>query len=255
MSLQRPSIRYGTQMVFGIVLLLLLAVPILASPLQQNCATMTFSPKTVRDVEVGDIVTLQVLLDADGVIFDVVGFKINFDPTRLQVVDALPAADIQIEPGPLLPGITDVNTASNTGGTIDFAQRITTPGGQDGGTFTVATIRFRVVGVLPAGRTQVTFVNGHGNTGVFYTPPPPPPSQPTQELLCEFPGPATIRGVRPGPVGGIVVPVNKLELLALQLRPSALLTTGSGRALWPGLVGLASLAALTVALVRKRRSA
>jgi len=40
------------------------------------------------------------------------------------------------------------------------------------------------------------------------------------------------------PVGGIVVPVNKLELLAS----------------WMGLVALASLAALTVALVRRRRS-
>ena len=230
MSLQRPSIRYGTQMVFGIVLLLLLAVPILASPLQQNCATMTFSPKTVRDVEVGDIATLQVLLDADGVTFDTVGFKINFDPTRLQVVDALPLPDIQIEPGALLPGTTLMNTASNTGGTIVFAQSIFTPDPpQTGGTFTVATIRFKVIAVLPPGGTQVTFVNGQGNTGVFLA---------GQPLLCEFPGPATIRGVIK-PVGGIVVPVNKLGLVSP----------------WMGLVGLTSLAALTVALARKRRSA
>jgi len=39
------------------------------------------------------------------------------------------------------------------------------------------------------------------------------------------------------PVGGIVVPVNRLELLAP----------------WMGLAALASLAALTVALVRRRR--
>jgi hypothetical protein len=41
------------------------------------------------------------------------------------------------------------------------------------------------------------------------------------------------------PVGGIVVPVDRLGLVAP----------------WMGLVGLASLAALTVALVRRHRSA
>ena len=47
------------------------------------------------------------------------------------------------------------------------------------------------------------------------------------------------------PVGGIVVPVNKLGLLALRLR--------SGQAPWMGLVALASFAALTVVVVRRRR--
>jgi len=48
------------------------------------------------------------------------------------------------------------------------------------------------------------------------------------------------------PVGGIVVPVNKLELVALRL--------SSGQAPWMGLVTLAGLAALGVALVRRRRA-
>ena len=229
MSLQRPSIRYGVQMVLGVVLLLLLASPILAAPLQQNCATMTFSPKTVRDVEVGDIVTLQVLLDADGVTFDTVGFLVNFDPTRLQVVDAAGDPASEIEPGNVPADFTAPNTASNTQGTIDFAQGILPPG-QTGGTFTVATIRFRVILWLPIGGTQVTFVDGQGNTGVF---------QGGNQLLCDDPGPATIRRVPPEPIGGIVVPVNKLELLAP----------------WLGLAALASLAVLTVVLARKRRSA
>ena len=43
----------------------------------------------------------------------------------------------------------------------------------------------------------------------------------------------------PEPVGGIIVPVNRLGLLAP----------------WMGLAGLAALAALTVALLRKRRRA
>jgi len=48
------------------------------------------------------------------------------------------------------------------------------------------------------------------------------------------------------PVGGIVVPVNKVGLVALRLR--------SGQAPWMGLVGLASFAALAVALVRRRKA-
>ena len=172
----------------------------------------------------------------------------------------------------------------------------------------MATIRFKVIAVLPAGSTQVTFVNGEGNTGVFWTPPG---QQQSQQLLCEFPGPATITFARrltvnrvgdgsgtvtsdpvgincggdctsnyfegalvtltalPGvksyfaswggdcdangqvtmdddktctanfgyPVGGVVVPVDKLGLVAP----------------WLGLAALAGLAGLGIALVRRRR--
>jgi hypothetical protein len=47
-------------------------------------------------------------------------------------------------------------------------------------------------------------------------------------------------------VGGVVVPVNRLELLALRL--------GSGQASWLGLAALASLTALTIGLVRRRKT-
>ncbi len=303
MSHQRLSIRYGTQVVLGIILLLLLALPILALPLEQNCATMAFSSTSASVAQVGDIVMLQVPLDADGVTFDAVGFLINFDQTLLQVVDAAGDPASQVEPGDL-PGFNVVNTASNTQGAIEFSQAII--GGQAGGAFIVATIRFKVMAALPAGGTQVTFINGQGNTGVF---------QAGQQLLCEFPEPATITwrftlnvskvgtgtvtsdpggifcgtdctedyventvvtltahpgvqsyfvewsgdcaGTEPTttvtmvdddktctatfgyPVGGIAVPVNKLGLLTP----------------WLGLAALASFAALTVVLVRRRRSA
>jgi hypothetical protein len=92
------------------VLPLLLTAPILASPLEQNCATMGFSLTTVSAAQVGDIITLQVPLDADGVTFDTVGFLVNFDQTLLQVVDAADVPTSQIEPGDL-PGITWQNTA------------------------------------------------------------------------------------------------------------------------------------------------
>jgi hypothetical protein len=53
-----------------------------------------------------------------------------------------------------------------------------------------------------------------------------------------------VKVVRPRPIGGIIVPVNRLELLALRL--------GSGQALWVGLVAMAWLGTLTVALVKRR---
>jgi hypothetical protein len=275
------------------------ASPILVSPLQQSCATMAFSPTTASLAQVGDAVVLRVPLDADGVTFDTVGFLINFDQTLLRVVDAAGDPASQVEPGNL-PGMNVVNTASNVEGAVEFAQVII--GGQTGGTFTVATVRFKVIAELPAGGTQVVFVNGQGNTGVF---------QAGQQLLCEFPEPVTITwqfiltvgrvgtgtvtsapaGINCGgdctadyventvvtltaypgvksyfvewsedctgtertitvtmdadetctatfgyPVGGIVEPVDKLELLSPWL-------------------ALASLATLTVALIRRRRSA
>jgi hypothetical protein len=174
--------RYGTRVVCGIGLLLLLVSPILASPLQQGCATMGFSPTTASDVQVGDIVVLQVPLDADGVTFNAVGLLINFDQTLLQVVDAAGDPASQVEWGDL-PGLNVINTASNTGGTIEFVQGILPPG-QTGGTFTVATIRFKVMAELPAGGTQVAFVGvGSGWTGVF---------EAGFDHLCEAPQPATI---------------------------------------------------------------
>jgi hypothetical protein len=181
MTLQRPSICYGTRVVCGIVLLLLLVSPTLASPLEQGCATMGFSPTSASDAQVGDIVVLRVTLDADGVTFDTVGFLINFDRTLLQVVDAAGDPASQVEPGDL-PGFNVVNTASNTEGTVEFSQAII--GGQTGGTFTVATIRLKVIAALPEGGTQVTFLGvASGWTGVFSE---------GDNLLCGYPQPATI---------------------------------------------------------------
>jgi hypothetical protein len=157
--------RYGARVALGMVLLLLLAWPISASRLEDDCATMAFSPTTVLDAQVGDIVILEVPLNANGVTFNAVGFKINFDQTFLQVVDAAGQPASQVEPGDL-PGFSVVNIASNAEGTIEFAQAIV--GGQTGGTFTVATIRFKVIAALPVGGTQVAFVGVEsGDTGVF----------------------------------------------------------------------------------------
>ena len=221
-------------------MLLLLASSIWASPLQQACATMGFSP-TAASAGRGDIVVLQVPLDADGVTFDVVGFLIHFDPTFLEVVNAAGGPVAQVESGDL-PGTNVRNIASNTAGTIDFAQAIV--GGHTGGAFNVATIRLKVMTWLPPGGTQVTFVDGTGNSGVYLA---------GQQLLCEWPGPATITRPPPEPVGGYVVPVNKLGLVALRPFDWAQGRLSSGQAPWMGLVGLISLATLTIAVVRRRR--
>ena len=101
MSLQRPCIRYTLQLVLGMGLLLLLVSPIWASAPQQNCATMGFDPTTVSATQVGDIVTLQVRLDAGGVTFNVAGFEATFDQTLLQVVDAVGNPASEVEPGNL----------------------------------------------------------------------------------------------------------------------------------------------------------
>jgi len=58
-------------------------------------------------------------------------------------------------------------------------------------------------------------------------------------IIPEPGGPGQPSSPSPVPVGGLVVPVDKLELSVS----------------WLGLVGLASLVALTVALVRKRKTA
>jgi hypothetical protein len=177
----RSFLMIGTRVVFGIALLLLLTSSILASPLQQGCATMGFNPTTVSVAQVGDTVVLQVLLDADGVTFDAVGFLVNFDQMLLQVVDAAGDPASQIEPGDL-PGFNVMNTASNIEGTIEFSQAII--GGQAGGTFTIATIRLKVIAALPAGDTQVVFVGRESkHTGVF---------EAGTDYLCGDPQPATI---------------------------------------------------------------
>ncbi len=172
---------HGTRVILGIGLFLLLGSPILASPLQQGCATMGFSRTNVWGAQVGDIVELLVPLDADGETFDTVGLLINFDPMLLQVVDAAGDPTSQVEPGDL-PGFNAVNIASNTEGTIEFSLAII--GGQTGGAFTVATIRLKVMAALPEGGTQVTFAGVAGGwTGIFSG---------GDNLLCGSPQPATI---------------------------------------------------------------
>ncbi|GEM_PF-926864 len=65
--------------------------------------------------------------------------------------------------------------------------------------------------------------------------------------ITEPGGPGQPPAAPPIPVGGIIVPVNKLGLVALRL--------GSGQAPWLVLAALASLTALAVALVRRCRGA
>ncbi len=142
---------------------------------------MAFSPAT-DSAAPGEVVEFEVLLDTGGVTFDTAGFLIHFDPTYLRVVDTAGDPATQVESGDL-PGQEIMNVVSNIAGTIQFAQIII--GGQAGGTFTMATIRFEAIAVFPLTGTPVTFINGVGNTGVYLA---------GQQLLCAFPEPTTIIG-------------------------------------------------------------
>jgi hypothetical protein len=169
-----------TPVALFLILLCLSTTPISSVAMQQSsCAALTFSPMNVSVSQVGDIVTLQVPLNAGNVFFDTVSLGIVFDPALLQVVDAQGNPTSKIELGDL-PGAAVVNIVSNIQGNIDYGHIII--GGQLGGTFTVAIVRFKIIASLPSGGTEVAFVN-QGRTGVFDA---------GANQLCELPGPARI---------------------------------------------------------------
>ena len=185
-----------------------------------------------------------------------------------------------------LPNAVDeryVTLVSPPGTNLADVQAVDTPADAPAGVaFPVGLLQFTVPGLVPGGATAVTLLLPAGLTvDTYYKHGPNPPGAAVQwyEFLFDA-GSGTganigagqvvlnfVDGQRgddlagldgqvvdqggpglspPVPVGGIIVPVSKLELLALRLR--------SGQAPWPGLVALASLAALTVALVRRRRA-
>jgi len=130
------------------------------SPIQ--CVTLSLQPPS-QSVNGGDTFTFDVTLDAGTTSFDTASLDIRFDPGTLVVVDASGNPSSSIQQGNLnSTGSTIVaqNSVNNTTGTIAYVEAIIGRS-QTGGTFTVATIRFRAKQASPG--TPVTFANV-GNT-------------------------------------------------------------------------------------------
>jgi elongation factor P hydroxylase len=118
---------------------------------------ITFNPVTVNPVYAGQIFSLEIKTGT-GAAQEVNGVAafIDFDPTKLEVVDDDPGtAGLQITPGTSLPTMLD-NSADNTAGKINFsAGNLGTP--NPTGSFLVATIHFRAKSVTTPTTTPVTF--------------------------------------------------------------------------------------------------
>jgi len=140
-----------------------------ANPKHQNqCAALSLQPSS-RTVNIGDIFTFDVRLDAGTASFDTASLDIHFDPGTLVVVDASGNPSSSIQQGNLnSTGSTLVpqNSVDNTAGTIAYAEALLGHS-QTGGTFTVATIRFKAKQANPG--TPVTFVNIGNTTSPTFT--------------------------------------------------------------------------------------
>jgi hypothetical protein len=142
-----------------ISLLLVLMIPLsialsFATPLlAAGRVDLTLATAT-QSLILGD--TFDVVIQAQSGIQDVVGADVflNFDSSRLEVVDVDNAtAGIQISGGATLATVL-WNSANNSSGHIDYSAGKFSSFPK--GTFTIATVRFRVLGTTSAD-TEVTF--------------------------------------------------------------------------------------------------
>ncbi|NOZ06487.1 MAG: DNRLRE domain-containing protein [Chloroflexi bacterium] len=123
------------------------------SPRGQTGTVQIVLNPAAKTVNVGDIFTLDIEVQAGAQQVSAVDAFLNFDPARLQVVDAggSPASGIEI--GTALP-ISFLNAVDNSAGTIDFSAATFSPS-PPSGTFTLATIRFKALSASAG--TAVTF--------------------------------------------------------------------------------------------------
>ena len=125
-----------------------------------KAATLTLSPAS-QTVNVGDTLTVQVLLDTQGANIDGLDIQaLNYNPYNLQLQDAdQSTAGTQIQAGSLMPQ-TLANSVDTTNGKIVFSQ-ITNPGSTYTGSGVLATLTFKA---LVAGNTKLTFDFTPGGT-------------------------------------------------------------------------------------------
>lgn len=131
-------------------------------------ATLMLSPDT-GSFAVGDKVTMQVLLDTKGLEVSQVDFKLQYDPSYLEVQDSdLTKAGLQIKDGDLFEVLLSSSPVNATTGMIQYSKLALseskyyktsgTPG-------KVATIDFKA---LKAGSTELTFQTTDGVSTKVY---------------------------------------------------------------------------------------
>lgn len=144
-----------------------MASPSLAEP-DDNCVSLSLQPAS-RTIPVGGVFTLDVRLDAGTAVFESVSLDIRFDPTLLTVVDTAGNPTGQIQQGNLNgQGNTFVvsNAVDNNAGAISYTEGYAGRT-QTGGTFTIATIRFKAKQL--ASSTSVSFGNVGASSSLAFT--------------------------------------------------------------------------------------
>lgn len=133
----------------------------LCLPKATFAATLAVSP-TSNSVTVGSTFTVNIILDTTGqAVFGADIDSLHFNPTVLQVQDALSTTTgVQIAPGSLMP-INEYNNVDNTNGVIQFSQTIATGGSNFTGSGILASITFQA---LATGTSALTFDFTVGST-------------------------------------------------------------------------------------------
>jgi len=106
-------------------------------------------------VDVDDIFTLDIEIEAGGQQVDGASAYLDFDPVFLEVVDESGNPTTQIIAGATLEDVF-INTVNNSEGQVDYSAGAPLIGTPPSGTFTLATIRFRAK--AQTGGTSVVFV-------------------------------------------------------------------------------------------------
>ena len=128
-------------------------------------APIYLDPPTVAAIPVNNTFTMDIKTSvlAGQQISGVQAF-LQFNPAKLQVVDASGDAGVQIAPATDLPDVV-TNTVDNLNGTINFAS--TNNGGPfPTGPFTLATITFQAIAETGTGTTAVEFLFSSSNVTI-----------------------------------------------------------------------------------------
>lgn len=141
--------------VLGTLLLFFLFSTVVA-----HAATLSISPHE-KSVPIGDVFTVDIILDTEGSATDGVDIHyLRFDPILLEVQDAVTRKEgIQIQTGSIYTS-TKINSVDNIQGTIDFT-KITIGGETFTGSDTLATVTFKA---LTPGTAELIFDFTAGNT-------------------------------------------------------------------------------------------